>query len=79
MFKYVIYDSEREYEIKRDLFKNISNLILAYGKTMDNKDHGSNLLHKLLLEGRLKTEKIELENMNFSFDGPSIYVNNKEC
>ena len=52
---FVIYDTNREYEIKRDLFKNISNLILAYGKTMDNKDHGSNLLHKLLLEGILKT------------------------
>ena len=28
-------------------------LLVAYGKTLDNKDHGKNLIHKLLIEGRL--------------------------
>ena len=29
-------------------------LISIYGSTLDNKDKGSNLLHKLLLEGRIQ-------------------------
>ena len=28
-------------------------LVNNYGESMDNKDHGHNLLHKLLLEGRI--------------------------
>lgn len=38
---------------RKELMNNIVSLLDAYGKTMDNKDHGKNLLHKLLLEGRL--------------------------
>lgn len=33
-------------------------LINSYGKTLSNKDQGKNLTHKLLLENRLKIEKI---------------------
>lgn len=36
----------------------IRKLIIEYGKTLDNKDHGKNLFHKLLLENRIK--KIEI-------------------
>lgn len=28
-------------------------LLNSYGETPDNKDHGKNLIHKLLIEGRL--------------------------
>lgn len=35
------------------LANSINSLLVAYGATMDNADHGKNLLHKLLLEGRL--------------------------
>lgn len=28
-------------------------LIKTYGNTLDNKDHGKNLLHKLKLENRI--------------------------
>ena len=35
------------------LTNSINNLLVAYGATMDNSDHGKNLMHKLLLEGRL--------------------------
>lgn len=34
-------------------------LINSYGKTLSNKDQGKNLTHKLLLENRLKIEKIK--------------------
>lgn len=37
----------------QDMYGKVNRLINTYGKTLDNKDHGKNLLHKLLLEGRL--------------------------
>lgn len=36
-----------------EMFEKVNHLISKYGETLDNKDHGKNLLHKLLLEGRL--------------------------
>ena len=49
---------ERE-KNKKTLVDNVIKLIEKYGETLDNKDHGRNLLHKLLLEGRLRIEYIE--------------------
>ncbi len=40
-------------ERRSRLANSINNLLVAYGATMDNSDHGKNLMHKLLLEGRL--------------------------
>lgn len=40
-------------ERRSRLASSINNLLVAYGATMDNSDHGKNLMHKLLLEGRL--------------------------
>ncbi|GGD04270.1 hypothetical protein GCM10011573_37260 [Enterococcus wangshanyuanii] len=39
----------------------ITKLIKRYGETLDNKDHGKNLLHKLSLECRLKVKEIQIE------------------
>lgn len=36
----------------------VSNLLSAYGRTMGNKKHGKNLIHKLLLERRLTIQAI---------------------
>lgn len=36
----------------------IYRLINSYGKTLDNKDQGKNLIHKLLLESRLKIVEV---------------------
>ena len=47
---------QRKTEVADSLFALMNN----YGQTLDNKDHGKNLLHKLLLEGR-----IELSLKNF--------------
>ena len=33
-------------------------LLDAYGRTLDNKDHGNNLIHKLLIEGRLAVKEL---------------------
>lgn len=40
-------------EHKKEVAKKLFDLINNYGETLDNKDHGKNLLHKLLLEGRI--------------------------
>lgn len=65
IFKYSIYDKLNSYQIKKEVFKNVVTLLTDYGQTMNNKDHGENLLHKLLLEGRLKLEEVELEDMMY--------------
>lgn len=40
--------------VKHEMMDKAIVLLSAYGKTLDNKDHGKNLIHKLLIEGRLK-------------------------
>ena len=42
-----------EEEVKEEMMNKVIKLLTAYGQTLDNKDHGKNLIHKLLLEGRL--------------------------
>lgn len=43
---------------QQDMFRKVTRLLNAYGKTMrTNPDHGQNLMHKLLLEGRLSIIK----------------------
>jgi len=36
----------------------VANLLGKYGKTMNNENHGRNLMHKLMLEGRLTIKEI---------------------
>lgn len=41
---------------------NIYGLMDHYGKSLDNKEHGKNILHKLLIEGRIKLKEISFNN-----------------
>ena len=41
------------------MYDAVTKLLSTYGTTMDNKDHGKNLLHKLMLEGRISIREIE--------------------
>lgn len=50
-------DGEKAQE---EMFEKVNHLITTYGQTLDNKDHGKNLLHKLLLEGRLIIKQVPL-------------------
>lgn len=52
---------EKSAEWRNELANSINDLLVAYGATMDNSDHGKNLMHKLLLEGRLILRGIEIE------------------
>lgn len=42
-----------EAKARREMMEKAIKLLSAYGETLDNKDHGKNLIHKLLIEGRL--------------------------
>ena len=42
------------------MFEKVNRLIATYGATLDDEDHGRNLLHKLLLEGRLTIKQAPL-------------------
>ena len=47
------------YEVDKQTTR-VFNLINKYGSTLNNKDHGKNLLHKMLLENRIVFRKIDL-------------------
>ena len=51
-------EQEKDQRTREDLYHRIMHLLISYGKTFDNKDHGKNLVHKLLLEGRLVIRRI---------------------
>lgn len=45
-------------EARADMNRKVTKLLSTYGSTLDNKDHGKNLMHKLLIEGRLSIKMI---------------------
>ncbi|MDO4539114.1 MAG: AbiH family protein [Coriobacteriales bacterium] len=52
-------DSEvSEGEARTKTVKRVAQLLNTYGRTMDNHEHGKNLMHKLLLEGRLVVKHV---------------------
>ena len=57
VFYYSIYDKSKEQEIKRVQFNAVSKLMAEYGMTFHN-EKGKNLMHKVLLEGRLILKKL---------------------
>lgn len=46
-------------DARAEMSKAVSRLLAEYGRTMDNVDHGKNLMHKLILEGRLSVVELE--------------------
>lgn len=57
VFYYSIYDKNKEQDIKRTQFNSVSRLINQYGSTFHN-EKGENLMHKMLLEGRLLLKEV---------------------
>ena len=45
-------------EVRVETMSQVIKLLDAYGRTLDNKDHGKNLIHKLLIEGRLAVKEL---------------------
>lgn len=58
VFYYSVYDEKRSQEIEHEQIMAISRLIEKYGQTLDNKDHGKNLLTRLIQTKRLQMIKI---------------------
>ena len=61
----IFYYNERRPDGKNaqaEMFEKVNHLITTYGQTLDNKDHGRNLLHKLLLEGRLVIKQVPTDS-----------------
>lgn len=46
-------------DARTEMNKNVCQLLSEYGQTMDNVDHGKNLMHKLILEGRLSVLELK--------------------
>ena len=68
IFFYRSFD-ERDPLIHRgEMMDKVINLLTAYGTTLENKDHGKNLIHKLLLEGRLKVQEINFPTQSDIID-----------
>lgn len=61
IFYYVNYKNSDGEEVdgKNELFLRVIKLMKEYGETLDNKDHGKNLLHKLKLENRIILKNLD--------------------
>lgn len=59
VFYYSVYEGKSEWDIEREQLEAITRLIEKYGRTMDNKDHGKNLLTRLIQTNRLKLIQIK--------------------
>lgn len=46
-------------DAQAEMSESVSRLLAEYGRTMDNVDHGKNLMHKLILEGRLSVLELK--------------------
>lgn len=53
-------ERQQEKRVREETQRRVMHLLSSYGTTLDNKDHGKNLVHKLLLEGRLIIKRIGL-------------------
>lgn len=63
VFYYCGYSSSDGTEVsdeqaRNDMMMKVVKLLNSYGKSLDNADHGKNLVHKLLLENRVRVKKL---------------------
>lgn len=57
--KFLYHEHSVDCKEKEKMHASVMDLINTYGKSLDNKDKGTNLLHKLLLESRIKIVEIK--------------------
>lgn len=58
-FVFSVYDETKRSEIINNQLKSVTSLFSVYGKKMMNSHQGQNMLHKLILENRIKVVEIE--------------------
>ena len=73
IFCYTEYDKEAQVKEIDRLTQRVFKLINRYGETLTNKDHGNNLLNKLLLEGRLVFRELDPEEIFNEKDLNALY------
>ena len=54
-------DQLTESRARNTMVGRVTRLLAEYGKTLDNEDHGKNLMHKLMIEGRLEVRLLQDE------------------
>lgn len=59
IFFYREHDDVDEEAERTNTMVRVMDLLTTYGKTLDNREHGKNLVHKLLLEGRLSVQYLD--------------------
>ncbi len=59
-FAYSLYDEDRVEELKNDHVQNVMKLLRYYGDKMFDRERGKNLVHKMLLENRLRIREVKL-------------------
>jgi len=64
VFFYRCFDEKGPLIHRTEMMKKVISLLTAYGATLENRDHGKNLIHKLLLEGRLSVEEIRFDSQS---------------
>ena len=64
VFFYRCFDEKDPLNHRSEMMNKVINLLTAYGATLENKDHGKNLIHKLLLEGRLSVQEIRFDSQS---------------
>lgn len=57
IFYFSTFDNHTADELRTDMTKRVSHLLMRYGETLDNKNHGRNLIPLLELEGRLEIKE----------------------
>lgn len=58
IFFYRRHGDKTSEEVRVETMSRVIKLLDAYGRTLDNRDHGENLIHKLLIEGRLAVKEL---------------------
>ena len=59
----------KEQRARNTMAIRVARLLAEYGNTLDNENHGHNLMHKLMIEGRLEVRLLNDEPL--SLDSPS--------
>lgn len=61
-FYYVQYGEKSVVDVRQEQIDRIMGLLERYSKSLDNEYHGKNLIHKLLLEDRLKLRLLDVKS-----------------
>lgn len=58
VFYYRPYGKKTSQDVRIETMHRVIHLLNGYSKTLDNEEHGRNLIHKLLIDGRLSVKEL---------------------